>query len=71
MLNRIYDKVMGGVEAAGGIKAKLFKQAFEAKKYWLARNDNKYKIWDSLVFDKVRRARCPSVATSVAVPRSS
>ena len=53
LLNRIYDKIMGGVQAAGGVKAKLFMQAFEAKRYWLHRNYLTHRLWDGLVFGKV------------------
>ena len=53
LLNKIYDKIMGGVEAAGGAKAAMFKQAFEAKRYWLKRGHLKHKLWDGLVFNKV------------------
>lgn len=54
LYNKIYDKVMGGVKAAGGLKASMFQSGFEAKQYWLKRGHLKYGFWDSLVFDKVK-----------------
>eukprot|EP00127_Corallochytrium_limacisporum_P002664 Clim_evm100s134 gene=Clim_evmTU100s134 len=51
--NRIYDKVMGGVEEQGGIKKQLFMTAYESKKYWLEYGYYTHSIWDALVFKKV------------------
>jgi long-chain acyl-CoA synthetase len=54
-LNRIHDKVIAGVVAAGGIKKLLFEKALAAKKAELrrgiVRNDS---IWDKIVFKKVQ-----------------
>jgi long-chain acyl-CoA synthetase len=58
LLNRIYDKIMAGVQKEGGAKAAIFMRAFEAKKYWLKRGSITHKLWDTLVFNKVRRAEC-------------
>ena len=32
LMNKIYDKIMGGVNSAGGIKKALFNYAFNKKK---------------------------------------
>jgi long-chain acyl-CoA synthetase len=53
-LNRIYDKIMAGVQKEGGAKAAIFMRAFESKKYWLKRGHITHKLWDALVFNKVR-----------------
>jgi long-chain acyl-CoA synthetase len=54
LYNRIYDKVLSGVKATGGLKAKLFEWAYASKKYWLSRGYIRHTIWDALVFGKVR-----------------
>lgn len=54
LYNRIYDKITQGAAAGGGIKAKLFHQAMESKMYWLRRGHNTHKLWDKLVFGKVK-----------------
>ncbi|XP_038060861.1 long-chain-fatty-acid--CoA ligase 1-like isoform X2 [Patiria miniata] len=55
LLNRIYDKVMTGVNSAGWVKRTLFNMAFNKKKAELAkgivRNDS---LWDKLVFKKIQ-----------------
>lgn len=57
LLNRIYDKVVGQVEAAGGLKAKLFYTALAAKEAevlkGIVRNNS---IWDKIVFKKVQQS---------------
>jgi long-chain acyl-CoA synthetase len=54
LYNRIYDKIMGGVEETGGRKARIFKKAYEAKRQALL-NNNKitHGLWDKIVFRKV------------------
>ncbi|KAJ3167148.1 Long chain acyl-CoA synthetase 7 peroxisomal [Geranomyces variabilis] len=54
LFNRIYDKVMQGVKAKGGLAATLFNKAFAAKKAGLADGHITHFLWDSLVFGKVR-----------------
>ncbi|KAI9486241.1 MAG: hypothetical protein EXX96DRAFT_495983 [Benjaminiella poitrasii] len=53
LFNRIYDKVMAGVNAKGGITKFLFDTAYSAKK---ANLDNSVEHWiyDRLVFSKIR-----------------
>ena len=54
-MNRIYDKLIGGVKEAGGIKQKLFEFAYDQKLQNL-RSDNSYThfLWDKLVFSKIK-----------------
>jgi long-chain acyl-CoA synthetase len=55
LYNRIYDKIMAGVEAAGGIKKKLFQYALNAKLQRLHQDGVvTHSIWDSVVFSKPR-----------------
>ncbi|XP_004365642.2 acyl-CoA synthetase long-chain [Capsaspora owczarzaki ATCC 30864] len=70
LLNRIYDKVVGTVTQAGGVKKFLFDQALASKSAELAqgicRRDS---IWDKLVFKKVQATlggRVRVVATGAA-----
>jgi long-chain acyl-CoA synthetase len=53
LYNRIYDKVMAGAEAAGGIKKKLFDMALTTK-LERVRKDGvvTHPIWDKIVFSK-------------------
>ena len=51
---RIYDRVVGGAAAAGGLKASMFSKGLEAKKYWLKRNHLNHGFWDGLVFNKLK-----------------
>ncbi len=55
LLNRIYDKLIGGVKEAGGIKQKLFELAFDQKLQNL-RSDGSltHFLWDRLVFSKIK-----------------
>ncbi|KAJ3377928.1 Long chain acyl-CoA synthetase 7 peroxisomal [Lobulomyces angularis] len=55
LYNRIYDKVLAGVSAKGGVAAFLFNQAFNAKKKGLANGTQKSWLWDKLVFGAVRQ----------------
>ena len=52
LFNRIYDKVLAGVKAKGGISAKLFNAAFSAKKAQLNETVHHW-LWDRLVFGGV------------------
>ncbi|CAO3569911.1 unnamed protein product [Mortierella alpina] len=54
LFNRIYDKVLAGVKAKGGLAAFLFNRAFEAKKANLKRGILEHAIWDRLVFGAIR-----------------
>ncbi|RKP08894.1 hypothetical protein THASP1DRAFT_14984 [Thamnocephalis sphaerospora] len=54
LFNRIYDKVLGGVKAKGGVAAYLFNKAYKQKLQNLERNVNYHWLWDRLVFGAVR-----------------
>ncbi|KAF9948701.1 Long chain acyl-CoA synthetase 7 peroxisomal [Mortierella alpina] len=54
LFNRIYDKVLAGVKAKGGLAAFLFNRAFESKKANLRRGILEHAIWDRLVFGAIR-----------------
>jgi long-subunit acyl-CoA synthetase (AMP-forming) len=49
LFNRIYDKVLAGVKAKGGVSAMLFNNAFATKKKNLNNTVNHW-LWDRLVF---------------------
>jgi long-chain acyl-CoA synthetase len=53
LYNRIYDKVMAGAEAAGGLKKKLFDMALNSK-LERVRQDGcvTHALWDRIVFSK-------------------
>lgn len=53
LFNRIYDKVLAGVAAKGGISSYLFNMAYSAKKANL-NNSVRHWIYDRLVFAPVR-----------------
>ena len=55
ILNRIYDKVMGGVKNSGLIKRQLFQKALATKVHYLRINGAfTHKLYDRLVFNKIR-----------------
>ncbi|GAB9467057.1 Long-chain-fatty-acid-coa ligase [Globisporangium polare] len=55
VLNRIFDKITQGVNAAGGLKKFLFNQAYAAKKDGLENGGYlSHSFWDPLVFNKVK-----------------
>lgn len=58
LYNRIYDKVLAGVEAAGPVARKLFWTAFNSKRAAIERGDlsggRLAPLWDRLVFAKIR-----------------
>ncbi|KAI8379931.1 hypothetical protein EDC96DRAFT_492349 [Choanephora cucurbitarum] len=54
LFNRIYDKVLAGVKAKGGISAYLFHTAFSAKKAQLEKTVHHW-LWDRLVFATIRQ----------------
>ena len=53
--NRIYDKVMAGVQGAGGLKATLFNWALSSKMGYLPSGHVTHSLWDTLVFANVRK----------------
>lgn len=54
LYNRIYDKVMDGVKAKGGVAAYLFFKGYERKKELLKEGKYQHFFWDALVFNKIR-----------------
>ncbi|TMW66655.1 hypothetical protein Poli38472_013967 [Pythium oligandrum] len=55
LYNRVYDKIMQGVAAAGGLKKLMFDQAYAAKKAAIADGHKTHAFWDALVFSKIRQ----------------
>ncbi len=53
VLNRLYDKVVGGILRQGGLKAALFRKACEQKVAGLYRGQSVHALWDRLIFNKV------------------
>ena len=54
LYNRIYDKVMAGVNSAGFVAQWLFKFAYASKKANLGNGTVHHFLWDRLVFGKIR-----------------
>src|SRR5262245_21126754 len=52
--NRLYDKVMAAINAAGGIKKSLFETAFESKVEGLKEGYLTHAVWDTLVFRSIK-----------------
>jgi len=54
LLNKIYDKIVGGAQSAGGVKTALFNMALQSKLSNLhAGNGVTHVVWDKLVFGKI------------------
>ena len=56
VLNKIYDKIMGGIKIAGGLKQSLFEAALRAKMEGLKHGHLKHGFYDKLIFNKVKKA---------------
>jgi long-chain acyl-CoA synthetase len=56
VLNKIYDKIMAGMNAAGGMKKSLFESALKAKTEGLKRGHLKHGFYDRLIFNKIKKA---------------
>ncbi|KAI9022305.1 hypothetical protein CLU79DRAFT_835433 [Phycomyces nitens] len=54
LFNRIYDKVLAGVKAKGGLSSFMFNSAYSQKKSHLKTTVNHW-LWDRLVFSAVRQ----------------
>lgn len=54
LFNRVYDKIIQGVAAAGGLKKLLFDRALAAKLAGLSDGYTTHALWDALVFSKIR-----------------
>eukprot|EP01062_Namystynia_karyoxenos_P062552 TRINITY_DN55454_c0_g1_i1.p2 TRINITY_DN55454_c0_g1~~TRINITY_DN55454_c0_g1_i1.p2 ORF type:complete len:682 (+),score=243.58 TRINITY_DN55454_c0_g1_i1:107-2152(+) len=58
LLNRVYDKIIQGAQAAGGVKARLFQMALAAKTARLEKGGLaalKHPVWDALVFNPAKK----------------
>lgn len=56
VLNKIHDKIIAGMTAAGGMKLKLFKAALAAKTQGLVRGHLTHALYDRLIFNKIKAA---------------
>lgn len=56
VLNKIHDKVIAGINAAGGVKKSLFYAALQAKAEGLKRGHLKHGLYDRLIFNKIKKA---------------
>ncbi|CAG8537619.1 13126_t:CDS:2 [Ambispora gerdemannii] len=54
LLNRVYDKVMAGVKAKGGVAEWTFNTAYNQKKALLSRGIINHWLWDRVVFTPIR-----------------
>jgi len=50
--------LLQGVALAGGVKKMLFDYALASKTYYLKDGFTQHKLWDKLVFGKVRSKAC-------------
>ena len=74
LLNRVYDRIMAGVEAKGGVGQWMFTTAFNIKKNGLNNKGNvDHWMWDRVVFAPIRAKLGGRVKTIVsgAAPISS
>jgi len=56
VLNKIYDKIHGGIAVAGGFKKKLFDAAVATKVHNLVTNGElKHGLYDRLIFNKIKK----------------
>lgn len=56
VLNKIHDKIMTGINSAGGTKKKLFYKALAAKSMGLRHGHLKHALYDRLIFNKIKTA---------------
>mmetsp|Transcript_6763 Transcript_6763/g.9834 ORF Transcript_6763/g.9834 Transcript_6763/m.9834 type:complete len:575 (+) Transcript_6763:30-1754(+) len=56
VLNKIYDKIISGIEVAGGFKKKLFYSALSTKTARLQRGQLQHGLYDKLIFNKIKAA---------------
>ena len=73
VLNKIHDKIFAGINAAGGMKKKLFYAALHAKMEGLKHGQLKHGLYDALIFNKIKKALgfdCIRVMVSGSAPLS-
>ncbi|KAF4034212.1 AMP-binding enzyme C-terminal domain [Phytophthora infestans] len=56
LVNRVYDKITQGAEAAGGLKKMIFDRAIASKLAGVEEGRKTHALWDRLVFNKLRQA---------------
>ena len=56
VLNKIYDKINAGINAAGGAKKKIFDAGLAAKTEGLKHGRLKHGLYDRLIFNKIKQA---------------
>lgn len=71
LYNRIYDKLIAGIEAKGGLAKWMFTTGYASKKYYLdTQNSQHHVLWDTLIFDKIKATvgldRCRMMITGSA-----
>lgn len=55
LLNRVYDKIMAGVQSQGAFTKFLFNYAYKSKAYNLEKHGSyQHWLWDRVVFSKIR-----------------
>lgn len=73
VLNKIHDKIMAGINSAGGLKEKLFYAALKAKTEGLKHGQLKHGLYDALIFNKIKKALgfdCVRIMVSGSAPLS-
>lgn len=55
LLNRVYDKILAGVQEAGGVKGWLFNRALRDKVTGLRDGHLSHALWDRLVFGPLKK----------------
>ena len=74
VLNKIHDKILVGINNAGGMKKKLFYAALHAKTEGLKNGHLKHGFYDALIFNKIKKALgmdCVRVMVSGSAPLSA
>ncbi|KAI4991904.1 hypothetical protein ZWY2020_040290 [Hordeum vulgare] len=54
LYNRIYSAITNAVKDSGGLKERLFRTAYNAKRQALMKGRNPSPMWDKLVFNKIK-----------------
>ncbi|XP_048527648.1 long chain acyl-CoA synthetase 6, peroxisomal-like [Triticum urartu] len=76
LYNRIYSAITNAVKDSGGLKERLFRTAYNAKRQALVNGRNPSPMWDKLVFNKIKarlggRVRLMTSGASPLSPPSS